>query len=72
MKITMFVTEDAMQFNLTPESPHETEMMEILNKFTGTVSIKHGSKVDRCQGGWLRDFGEDSSTAITIDKVGVK
>lgn len=29
MKFTMFITEDAVQFNLTPENPHEKKFLGI-------------------------------------------
>jgi hypothetical protein len=69
MKISIFATEDAMQFNLMPESQHEIEMFKLLEKFSGQVSIGRGSNIGMCMGGYIRSFGMDSNAlTITIDK----
>ncbi len=67
MKFSMFITEDSMQMNLTPENDHEKRFMDILNATNGEVSIHKGVDIGSCQGGYVRNFGErERSTAITI------
>lgn len=69
MRITIFVTEDGMQFNLTPESALEKRMMTILRDHSGPVRVHHGANIERTRGEFIRDFGDDSeSVAITIDR----
>lgn len=69
MKISMFITGDAMQFNLEPESEHEREMLAILGRYNGNATISPGVDVSMCRGGYLRNFGEGPKvTAITIAK----
>jgi hypothetical protein len=63
----MFITEDAMQVNLTPENEHEKRFVDILRSTGGDVSIHKGVDIGTCQGGYMRNFGErDKSTCITI------
>ena len=67
MKFSMFVTENAMQINLTPENDHEKRFMDILKNTDGEVSIHKGVSIAECRGGYLRNFGEsDRDTCITI------
>lgn len=69
MKINLFVTNDAIQFNLEPESEHEKEFFAILTKYTGEVTISRGVDIGLCQGGYIRSFGENSRvTTVTIRK----
>ena len=73
MKITMYLTEDAMQFNLEPENPHEKDFMKILEKYVGPVEIHRGVNIAESRGQYLRDFGErDNILAITIKKAPVQ
>jgi hypothetical protein len=69
MKISIFVNQDAMQFNLTPETDHEKEFLRMLNKYTGEVTIHSGVDISLNQANYLRSFGERSdAVAITIHK----
>lgn len=69
MKITMFVTENEMQFNLTPESAHEKEFVKVLSEYKqGTVAIRQGADIGKCQGGWLKGYADSEVAAITITK----
>ena len=69
----MFVTEGAMQFNLVPTSDHEKEMMNILNKFQGNVTIQKGSDIGMCHGNYVRNFGgNNNALTITINKPELK
>jgi hypothetical protein len=73
MKITMFVTEDAIQFNLDPESEHEKSFLGLFDKFNGEVRISRGADLNICQGNYIRNFGYDHKiTAITISKPVLK
>ena len=70
MDITMFVTETAMQFNFKPVSEHEKEMLKILKKYTGKVTINSGIDIGMTQGNYTRNFGERSDiVAITINQA---
>lgn len=67
MKWSMMVTGRSMQFNLTPENEHEKEVFNTLRKFQGKATIHKGVNINECQGGYIRDFGEESSSiAINI------
>jgi hypothetical protein len=67
MIISVFITDQAMQFNLQPESDHEREMLTALGKFTGPVTIERGADIGMCRGNYVRNFGESSRcVAITI------
>jgi len=69
MKFTMFVTEEAIQFNLEPESEHEKEFLKMLGRYNGDVSIKQGADIGMSQAGYIRNFGSESKhVAITINK----
>lgn len=75
MKFSMYVIDDAIQFNLTPETDIETKYMKLLKDYDGidkVISIHNGVDVTFCQGGqggFIRDFGKDDKTiAITIQK----
>jgi hypothetical protein len=67
MKFSMFVTEDAMQINLTPENDHEARFMDILKNTDGEVSIHKGISIAESRGGYIRLYGQsDRDTCITI------
>jgi hypothetical protein len=67
MKFSMFITENSMQVNLTPENDHEKRFMDILNATNGEVRIHKGISISESQGGYIRNYGEtERSTAITI------
>ena len=69
MRFSMFINQDAMQFNLMPESDHEKEFLCLLKKYSGEVTIHNGIDVSLTQGNYLRNFGErDEAVAITIHK----
>ena len=65
----MFITEDAIQFNLDHESDHEKEMMKALSAFKGDVTITQGADIGMCSGDYIRSFGDrPTACAITIRK----
>ena len=70
MRFTMFVTEEIAQINLEPESEHEKKFIRIITDYHGgMVSIKLGASISECQGGYLRDFGQDKGNlAIVLKK----
>ena len=72
MKITMFLTEDVLQFNLEGENGVEEEFVKILKKyFPGTVEIHQGVNIMECRAGYVRSFDGDGSSvcAVTIRKA---
>lgn len=70
MKFSMFITENKLQLNLTPETDHEKEAMKALEGYTGPAAIHKGVSIGPCHGGYVRNFGEEANTtAITIDKA---
>ena len=67
MRFTMFITEDAVQFNLSPENAHEKKFLGILSEYEGGATIHHGVNVAECRGGYIRDFGRNREIlAVTI------
>ena len=67
MKFSMFVTETAMQINLTPETENEKRFMDVLRTTDGEVSINKGVDIGMCRGNYIRNFGErGETTCITI------
>lgn len=73
MKFSMFINQDAMQFNLTPESEHEKEFLLLLKKYSGEVTIHNGIDLSLTQGNYLRSFGDRGEVvAVTIHKPVLK
>lgn len=73
MKFSIFVNQDAMQFNLMPESEHEKEFLRLLNKYKGEVTIYNGADIVLNQANYLRSFGDrNEAVAITIGKPVLK
>jgi len=69
MKISMYATDNKIQFNLEPENDHEEEFMKMLSSYDGPVDIYTGVSITDCRRGNLRNFGKkDNITAITISK----
>ena len=68
MKWSLMMREDVLQVNLEPENDHERKAIEILSKHTGDVTMHPGVSIEDCRGGYLRNFGENKSLAITIRK----
>ena len=67
----MFLTEDALQFNLEAETEVEKLFVKTLSKHSpGTVEIHQGVNLAESQGGYIRDFGRGGSSvcAVTIRK----
>lgn len=66
----MFVTSDAIQVNLQPETDIERRYMDMLSKAEGSVKMSQFHDIGRCQGGYIRDFGDGQpGLAITITKA---
>ena len=71
MKITVMMSPDITQFNLTPESEHEKEMIGVMAKYNGDTYMTQGVQISECRGAYLRDFGPDTrSLAITLRRLG--
>ena len=71
MNISIFVTKDAVQFNLEAESDIEKEFTKLLSSHEGIATITTGVDIGFCRGGYIRSFGEVSAgnaVAITIIK----
>ena len=69
MRISFFVTADAIQFNLQAETDQERALMSAISAYSGPATIKGGSDISMCKGGYIRNFGEvDMATTITIRK----
>ncbi len=68
MKISLFVTSEKMQFNLTPENEHEKDFMELLEKYNGDVSIHTGVEVIETRGEYLRNERSPKTVAITVSR----
>jgi len=67
MKISIFATEDALQFNLKAETPHEKQFLAILTEASGrTATIMSDADIGMTQGGYIRSFGETRETCTTI------
>ena len=64
----MFITENVVQVNLTPENDHERKFVQMLMDYEGPVKIHHGVNISECRGGYLRDFGLREALAITIHR----
>lgn len=71
MKITAYLTENAIQFNLVPETDHERKFMAMLADYRGEVTVTEAAQIGRCQGGYIRDFGGERGAAITISRTKV-
>ena len=68
MKISLFVTDTTMQFNLTPESEHEKDFMKLLEKYEGDVSIHNGVEVIETRGNYLRNEVSPKTVAIIVSR----
>ena len=68
MKWSLMICDDVLQVNLEPENDHERKAIEILSENSGEANIHTGVDIGPCRGGYLRNFGENNSLAITIRK----
>jgi len=68
MKITLFVTETAIQFNLTSETQHEDDFMGLLKKYDGEVTIHSGVEVIETRGNYLRNSESSETITITVHR----
>ena len=67
MRFSMFITENAMQINLTPENDHERTFIKMIDGENKIVTIHKGVDIGMCQGGYVRNFGTKSEAlAITL------
>ena len=66
MKISLFVTDTAMQFNLTPETEHEKNFMKLLEKYNGEVKINSGIEVIETRGDYLRNAANPKAITFTV------
>jgi hypothetical protein len=62
----MMLRDDALQMNLEAENDHERKALDILREHGGKATLHNGVNVQACQGGYLRDFGDNGCPAITI------
>jgi hypothetical protein len=69
MKWSLMMRADVMQVNLEPENDHERKIVDMLAAHAGQATIHAGVNVDECRGGYLRNFGENNSLAITIKAI---
>lgn len=70
MNFTVFVTENAIQFNLELESDREKELLSLLEKYKGDVSVFRGVNISESRGGFLRDYGERNNIiSIKINRI---
>lgn len=77
MRITMFITEESLQINLTPENDHEREGLAYLNSYNGEARIHQGVNIQETRGDYLRSFETSQNdpyptVAIKIDKSNPK
>jgi hypothetical protein len=68
MKWSMMLRENTLQMNLEPENDHERKAIDILREHEGTATLHHGVEIQPCMAGYLRNFGEHNSLAITIHR----
>lgn len=71
MRITLFVTPEALQFNLDPQGEHERELLDVIAKYDGQVHIAAGAHIGTCKGHYVRQFSADRTPgilAITIER----
>ena len=67
MNVSLYITSDAMQVNLVPETEHEKVLLAALTKYRGPCEIQGGRDISMCRGGWIRDFGpSEQATVITV------
>lgn len=64
MRFSMFVTENAMQINLTPENDHESYFLKMIDDDRKIVTIHKGVDIGMCQGGYVRNFGTKSEALV--------
>ena len=81
MRFSLFLVEDAMQFNLEPETEHEKKFIKMISDYTGEKNVYEGADINMCRGGYLRNFShirgpydkrDWKTLAITIKKPEAK
>lgn len=60
MKFTAYLTADAVQFNLEPETEHEEVFLDFIKQFKGETDIFEGADIQENKSGYLRYFGAES------------
>ena len=65
MKIALYIEDGLEQVVLTPETDTERLITKKLSESKKTLSIYQGSFY-HCQGGWIRQSGDDSSAIIVM------
>ena len=65
MKIALYIEDGLEQIVLTPQSDTEKAILGKLHDGSRELSIKKGC-FHVCQGGWTRQYAEDTSTMIVL------
>lgn len=65
MKIALYIEDGLEQIALTPQTDTEKAILGKLHDGSRVLSIKRGSFY-QCQGGWVRNGSDDSSTMIVL------
>ena len=62
MKSAILIMEGVKQFILTPETEEEEKILQVFKENENDISIFHGSRfhLDKCQGGWYRQYSDSS------------
>ena len=69
MKIKLLIVPDkCKQIILTPETPEETDILKIFNEPNIKIFKGCSFEVSKCQGGYYREFDNENSTIILLEK----
>lgn len=67
MKTALYIVEGRTQIVLTPQNPHETAIVKMIQE--GKEFATYAGSFYECQGGWTRNgIGDESAILIIKDK----
>ncbi len=69
MKIKLLIVPDkCKQIILTPETKEETDILKMFNEPNTKIFKGCSFKIDKCQGGYYREYETEQSVIILIEK----
>lgn len=68
MKIVLVITQEINQIVLTPETKEEKAIFKIFGTEKQIQVFRGGYTLEKCIGGWLREYDDRDSVILCVDK----